>query len=108
MTSRIERLERDVTHEQCSNAILVAQLHQLENVIAALTERVHVLEVGRVVGMIDPFSVGNEIEVLNFRSQNECFGVVTSCCGGRVYFRFQDSGRCTWRALSYICLVQGN
>lgn len=65
-TNRIECLEHDVHHEQRSNAILVAQLRQSENMISVLTERVRVLEVGRVVGMVNPYSVGDAIEVLNF------------------------------------------
>ena len=90
--SRIERLERDVHLEQRSSALMEAQLHNSKNLIATLTERVRVLEAGRSVGMVDPYSAGDEIEVLNFRNQNERFGTVSSCRGDRVYFRFRGSG----------------
>ena len=80
-------MEHDVLLERRTNEMLTNQLCQSENVVRTLAKRIHLLEVG-LEGLVEPFSVSDSIEVLNFNDPWERFGVVTSCRVGRVNFRF--------------------
>lgn len=87
---------------------MASHLQETENLIASLTERIALLENDRNLASVDPYSVGDRVEVLNYTHCDERFGIVMLFRSGQVYFVFEGSRRWTWRSQHNVQLVVGN
>ena len=117
LLSRLETLEltvQEVNEEnrqlRNNNSALAARLARIERTVSQdLGQRVRTNQLPprreQRVHMPNGLHPGDLIRVLNSTNPRETFGIVRQATADRVYFRFNGSGRSTWRIYSNIVRV---